>query len=99
MTSEQSFVLVLLVIVAIVVAIIQVSKNRQRIKRMILDRLNISPVAGERKPHEPEQPFTESEPQLLTAEESEAELERLRKLIEDRKQVAWNSDISYHREL
>ena len=74
MTSEQLFVLV---IVVIVVAIIQVSKNRHRIKRVILDRLNISPEAEQRKPLEPKQPVTESEPKVLTAEEkSKAELER-----------------------
>jgi hypothetical protein len=99
MTSEQLFVLVIVVIVVIVVimvATMQVRKNRHRIKRMIFDRLNISPEAGQRKPHEPEQPFTDSEPTVMTAEESKIELETLRKLIEDRKQVAMDTDISYH---
>jgi hypothetical protein len=96
MTSEQLFVLVLVVIGFTAVAIIQVSKNRQRIKRVVLHRLDSRSAAGQGKPHEPERPVTESEPELMTAEESEAELERLQKLIEDRKQVAWNSDISYH---
>ena len=40
--------------------------------------------------------FGESEPTVLTAEESEAELERLQKLIEDRKQIARDTDISHH---
>ena len=99
MTSEQLFVnvvVVIMVIVVIVVAIIHVSKNRHRIKRLILGRLNISPKAGQRKSHEPEQPFTESDPKVLTAEQSKAELERLQKLIEDRKQIARDTDISHH---
>ena len=99
MTSEQLFVIVvvvIMVIAVIVVAIIHVSKNRHRIKRVILDRLNISPKAEQREPHEPEQPFTESEPKVLTAEQSKAELKRLQKLIEDRKQIARDTDISHH---
>jgi len=93
MTSEKLFVLG---IVITVVAIIQIAINRQKIKRLILSRLNIRPGSGQRRPHEPEQPFTESDAKLMTAEESEAELERLLKLIEDRKQIAWNTDVSYH---
>jgi hypothetical protein len=84
MTSEQLFVLVIVeivVIVVIVIAIIQVPKNRHRIKHAILERLKNSPEAGQRKPHEPEQLVTESEPRVLTAEEeSKAELERLQTL-------------------
>jgi hypothetical protein len=82
--------------VAIMSSNIQASKKLHRIKRVILDRLNISPAEKQRKPHEPEQPFTKSEPKVLTAEESEAELERLQKLIDDRKQIAWDTDISHH---
>ncbi len=96
MTSEQLFALVIVVIVAIVLTIILVSKNRHRIKRAILDRLNLDPQAERRKPHEPEQPFTEGEPSVLTEEESEAELERLQELIEGRKQIAWDTDLSHH---
>lgn len=97
MTSEQLFLLVIVVMVIIVVAAIQVHKNRQRIKRALLDRLNIGPEAGQRNPHQPEQSVLESEPRAPTAEEqSKAEFERLQKLIEDRKQVARNTDISHH---
>jgi hypothetical protein len=74
----------------------QASKKLHRIKRVILDRLNVSSKAEQRKPKEPEQRFTESEPKVLTAEESEAELGRLQKLIDDRKQIAWDTDISHH---
>ena len=77
MTGELLFILA---IVVIAVAILHKSKNLHRIKRVILDRLNISPEAEQRKPHEPKQPVTESEPKVLTAEEkSKAELERLQK--------------------
>ena len=94
MTGELLFILA---IVVIAVAILHKSKNLHRIKRVILDRLNISPEAEQRKPHEPKQPVTESEPKVLTAEEkSKAELERLQKLIEDRKQIARDTDISHH---
>ncbi len=94
MTGELLFILA---IVVIAVAILHKSKNLHRIKRVILDRLNISPEAGQRKPHEPKQPVTESEPKVLTAEEkSKAEMERLQKFIIERKKSAWETDISYH---
>jgi len=100
MTGEQFFVLVTVVIAAIVLivlAIIQLSKNPHRIKHVILDRLIISLKAYLSKSHESEQPVTESDPKVLTAEEkSSAELERLQKLIEVRKQLARNTDISHH---
>ena len=95
MTSEQFIVLVILIVI-IVVAIMQVSKNRRRIKRAILNRFNVKTEARQQRPHEPEQPFTESEPRVMTAEESKVELERLQKLIEDRKQIAMDTDISHH---
>ena len=119
MTSEQLFGLVIVVIVVVVVASLQVSKNRHRIKRVILDRLNrikrvildrlnriklvildqfnTSSEAGQRKPHEPERPVTGSHSKVLTAEEkSKAEFARLQKLIENRKQIARDTDISHH---
>jgi hypothetical protein len=84
------------VAVVIVVATMHGNKNRHRIKRKILDWLNVSPQAGQRKANDPGQPLGESEPGVLTAEQSEAELERLQKLIEDRKQIARDTDISHH---
>ena len=94
MTSEQLFVLVIVVIVG---AIMYVSKIRHRIKRVIFHRLNISPDAEQRKPHVPEQPFTESESEdLISEEDSKAELERLKRHIEDRKRIAKDTDISHH---
>lgn len=97
MTREQLFVLVIVAIVVIMVAVIQLSKNRHRIKRLILDRLSFSPQARQRKTHRSEQSFTESEPMVpATEEKTKAELKRLQKVIEDRKQVASDTDISYH---
>jgi len=102
MTGELLFILA---IVVIAVAILHKSKNLHRIKRVILDRLNFSPEAEQRKPHESKQPVirpvkqpvTETEPKVLSAEEkSKAELERLQKLIKDRKKSAWETDISHH---
>ena len=91
------YLLFTLAIVVIAVAILHKTKNLHRIKRVILDRLNISPEAGQRKPHDPEQLVTESAPKVLTAEKkSKAELESVQKLIEDRKKTAWKTDISHH---
>lgn len=89
-------VLAIVVTAAIVVAIIQLSKNRHRIKFVILNRLNIKPAAGQRNPRESEQSFTDNDLKELTAEESKAELGRLQKLIEGQKQIAWDMDISHH---
>ena len=100
MTGEQLFVLVTVVVAVIAViafAIIHVIKNRHRIKRVILDRLTISFKTYLSKRHKSERPVTESESKVLSAEEkSMAELERLQKLIAIRKQLARNTDISYH---
>jgi hypothetical protein len=100
MTGEQIFLLVTVVIAVIVVivfAIIQVSRNRHRIKRVIWDRLIIRLKSFQSKPPESEQPVTESEPTFLAAEEkSKAELKSLQNLIKDRKQLARDSDVSHH---
>jgi len=99
MTSEKLFILVIVVIVATVVvtaAIIQISQNRRRIMRVILDRLNFRFGAGQRKLFKPEQSSSGSKPKVMTAEESLAELARLQKLIEERKQIASDTDVSHH---
>lgn len=82
--------------VAIIVAIIQLSEIRHWIKRVILDRLKISPQSGRRKPRKPEQPFSESELAVMTAKESKIELVRIQKLIEIQKKIAWDKDIAHH---
>jgi len=96
MTSEHSFLLVIVAFVIIVVAITQVSEIRHRIKRLIMNRFRIRSGAAQRNRDRPDLPYTESDPGLMTAEESLAELERLQALIEDRKQFARDTDISYH---
>jgi hypothetical protein len=97
MAGEQIFLLVAVVIAVIVFAFIQVSKNRHRIKRVILNRLTISLKAFQSKPHESEQSVTEIEPTFLVAEEkSKAELESLQNVVEDRKQLARDTDVSHH---
>jgi hypothetical protein len=97
MTGELLFVLATVVIAVTVVAIIYGIKNPHQFKHVILHRLIISLKAFQSKPHESEQPVTGSEAKVLSAEEkSTAELERLHKLIEDRKQLARDTDISHH---
>jgi len=99
MSSELLFVFMIVIFVAILIAITitQVSELRHRFKRMILDRLNINPAAEQYKPQEPDQPFTESESKVLSAEQkSQAEFEKLQKLIEDRKKIARDADLSHH---
>jgi hypothetical protein len=98
MTGEQLFLLVIVAIVAVAFAAMQLSKHRKRIKRMILRRLETIVEAVKRKLGEPEEPhIIESDPTVLSDEQqSKAELERLQKIIDDRKQVARQADISYH---
>jgi hypothetical protein len=77
------------VIVLIVVAIMPLSKYGQRIRNKIMGRLNAGSEAAQRELNEPER--------YMTAEEiSEAELEKLQGLIEERKQIARDTDLSYH---
>ncbi|RZW19035.1 MAG: hypothetical protein EX260_08705 [Desulfobulbaceae bacterium] len=77
--------------------IIQVSKSRHRVKRVILNRLKTSLKALKGKPHKSDQPVTESETNFLSAEEkSKVELESLHQIIEDRKQLAMDLDLSHH---
>lgn len=94
MTSEH---LLVLGIVVIVIAIVQVARNLDGIKRSILRLLKVSPKTMQRPLHESGIQVTESEAQFLTSEEmSKLELVRLQELIEERKQIARNTDISYH---
>jgi hypothetical protein len=80
----------------ILVAILKFSGYRYRIKRMILDRLSLVFKARQSNLHASEKTFTEKELEDMTVEEAEAELERLQKLIEDRKQIARDTDVSHH---
>jgi hypothetical protein len=80
-----------------VIAIKPASKFRQWIKRLISGRRDSSPTAGQFEADDPETSGFKSESVSLAAEEgSKAEFERLQKLINKRKQIAWNTDVSYH---
>jgi hypothetical protein len=100
MTSEQLFVLVIVAIAAITVSvgsIMYAYVNRHRIKRVIFDRLHTASDSQQRKPLVPDPFVTGDEPEdLISEEDSETELKRLKKLIEDRKRIAKDIDISHH---
>jgi hypothetical protein len=104
MTGEQLFALATVVFMVAVVALGLASNYRNRFKSAVLERLLIGrkktrnkPKAFKSKPHESNQPVTDSELKALTAEEeSAAELARLQELIEERKQVAIDTDLAHH---
>jgi hypothetical protein len=76
---------------------VQLSKNIHWIKRVILDRLGVGSDAGRAISHEPKKiAIGMGRADLSTEEMSKAELDRLQKLIEDRKRIARETDISYH---
>jgi hypothetical protein len=100
MTRGQLFLLVIVILVVIpatVVVTMQVSSNWHRIKRAVLGRFNIklerrtadSAVSARRAGPIGPAGRTEEERTL-------AELERLQAIIEDRKQLARDTDITYH---
>jgi len=93
MTIEQ---LVGLVTLVLMIAMFHVTKNRHRIKQVFMNRLNLNPEKEKHASLAPLPSPDESETRIMSAEESEAELNRLQMLIEDRKRVAWNSDIAHH---
>lgn len=75
----------------------QLSKNIIRLKRSILDRLKLSIKAMRKTSKDSDIAATGSTRRGLIPEEmSKAELSKLQKVIENRKQVAWDTDISYH---
>ena len=100
MTGKSLFLLVIVVLVVIpatVVATMQVSNHWPRIRRAILRRLNLRLAAEQDEPDGRAPRIVEIEPRALSEEErSLAELERLQEIIEDRKQIARDTDISYH---
>lgn len=99
MTSEHLFILVIVLVVGVVVviAIAQLRKGQNRLNRGVLNRPQISPEVEHNNPNRPEQPGSATESQVLTTEESsKVELERLQKIINDRKKIAWETDLSYH---
>lgn len=97
MSGEVIFLLVTVVIVVVVVAVIELSKHRRRIKHYVVDRLNSLLEAMQRRTGDDVQSGKGSgSVSLNTEEQSKAELKRLQRVIDDRKQVASDSDISYH---
>jgi hypothetical protein len=100
MSGEQWFGVVIVVIAAGVIAIVQLGKYKYRIKRYMTIRLSrlVSSLKGMlRNKRGGENSAAGSGLDKMSEEEkSVAELQRLQELIEDRKQVASESDISYH---
>jgi hypothetical protein len=96
MSGEQFFMLVILAIVVTAVVLIFLSKNRHRIKYVVSNWLKSGSSVEQDNTRQTEQPLTASDAHELTPKESEAELQRLRGLIEDQKQIAQNTDISHH---
>ena len=97
MKGEVIFLLVAVVIAISVVAGAQLLRHGHRIKRAVLNYLIRMLQAYQRNPAEAERNTAKSLPSYLADEQqSEAELERLQKIIEERKQLARDMDISYH---
>lgn len=95
MTIEQILVLVIVVIAALIIF----GDSRRWIMRRFFSRPrpDPEPAPQPRTSPEMEQRYTEAELRLMTAEEkSESEIKRLENLIEDQKQIARDTDISYH---
>jgi hypothetical protein len=100
MRGEQLFVLVTAVIAlltVVVLAVIQLSRSKHRIKFAILNRLQRFLRVFRNNPHDSERPVMGRGTKILSAEEkSKIELENLQNFIEDRKQLATDLDISHH---
>jgi hypothetical protein len=100
MSREQLFLLVIVVLVVIpatVVVTMQMSSNWHRIKRTVFGWLNVRPATEQDESDGPKQRIVAIEPDSLAEEQRTlAELGRLQTIIENRKQVARDTDISYH---
>lgn len=97
MRGELLFLLIAVLIALCVVALAQLHKHWHRIKRSIVNRLIRILQAYQRNPGDPKQFSDGRKASLLTEEqEAKAELQRLQEIIEERKQVAQDTDISYH---
>lgn len=94
MAVELIFVLLLVAVVVTVAVIVRVGKNKQGANRRDWQRFYLDPEAEQSKP---DRLISEIAPEALTTEESsKVELELLQKLINDRKKIAWATDLSYH---
>ena len=97
MSGEVIFLLVSVIIVLVAVAVMELSKHRRRIKHYVVNRLNKLLEALQGKTgDEVQSGMGSGAASLNTEEQSKAELRRLQKVIDDRKQVASDTDISYH---
>lgn len=97
MKGELLFLLVAVAIAISVVAGVQLVKHGHRIKRAVVNYLINLLQAYQRNPGDASKKAASNKPSYLADEQhSEAELERLQKIIEERKQLARDTDISYH---
>lgn len=97
MASEPLFLVVILVLVGAAVGAVLAKMNWETLKGIIVERLSDNPGTGQGKPNRAVHHHPENHSTLLTEEEKcQAELERLKALIEGRKQIALDSDISHH---
>jgi hypothetical protein len=97
MKGEVLFLLVAVAIALSVVAGVQLVKHGHRIKRTVVNYLINLLQAYQRNPGDASKKAAGNKPSYLADEQqSEEELERLQKIIEERKQLARDMDISYH---
>jgi len=94
MSGETVFVLMIMTVLVAVAVIVRAGKKRRGNNRMDWNRFYLDPEAEQSKP---DHLVSESESETLTSEESsKVELDRLQKLINKRKKIAWETDLSYH---
>jgi hypothetical protein len=97
MSGELLFVLLLAFGAFIVVAFVRMQRKRKGLGPMDWGRFYLNPKFLPAKSGQEEPAGSSSDPaSLTTEEESAAELKRLQKLINSRKKIAWETDISYH---
>jgi len=97
MSGELLFVLLLAFGAFIVVAFVRMQRKRRGLGPVDWGRFYLNPKFLPAKSGQEEQAGSSSDPaSLTTEEESAAELKRLQKLINSRKKIAWETDISYH---
>lgn len=100
MSSETIFLLVIVGLAALAIVIgtaVHMSRNRQRFARSILSRLGIPGLTrGNRSSSKGDAPPQAHAERLVTEEDSQAELARLKQVIEERKRLALETDIPHH---
>lgn len=99
-TSESVFVIVivgLVALTAVIAAAVHVSRNPRRFARLVSKRLNIARRARRRPSRAASSPDGESSAgKAISEADAEAELKRLQAVIEERKRMAMETDISHH---